>query len=282
MRKKFLVSAVLALLLMLLCSTAWAAYCTACGVSISDSAHLCPRCGARQMPDSAAVAITRIHNTGDGTVTVSWSGGAGPYTLSCVQKRNSDIAADLADSAGMGFQPASPGTFSGHSGTADWLVPGLDYWIAVCDAKGRLVYQAWIPGQAPVFPDFPVSMTLQLQSGSGADRRTCSVFSAGAIAADPVTACSADVLLTFPEVTDAREIAVKVCITAPNGIALTDTVTDMHIAAGSHALRFACYDLSRYFSRLLAHYGCVPAGEYTFAVYFGGMYAGSQTFCVAE
>ena len=282
MRTKRLAPVALVLLLILLAGSAQAAYCTACGVSISDSAHLCPRCGARQMPSSAAVAITHIHNSGDGTVTVNWSGGAGPYTLLCVQKLSGDISVDLASSACMGFQAASPCTFSGYSGTADWLVPGQDYWIAVRDAKDRLVYRAWIPGEAPAFSDFPISVTLRLQSCSGAEPRACSSFSAKDIAADPAIAYSADVLLTFPELTCGREFTAKVCITAPTGAALTDTVTVLTLPAGSSSLRLADDDLSQYFSRLMAHYGCIPAGEYTWAIYFGGMFAGSQTFCITD
>lgn len=263
MRKKFIVFVTLVLLLMLSAGSAWAAYCTACGVSISDSAHLCPRCGARQMPSTAALAITHIRSNGDGTVTVHWSGGAGPCTISCVQKMSSDIAADLADSACLGYQPASSGVFDGHSGTADLLVPGQEYWIVVHDAKGRLAYRAWNPGRAPVFPDFPISVTLQLHSSPGAGY-------------------SADVLLTYPALTHERTFTARVCITAPTGAVLTDTVTDLRLPAGSDSLYLAACDLSSYFSRLQECCGSIPVGEYTWSLYFGGMYAGSQTFRVTD
>lgn len=282
MHRKFLLSAALALLLILAVSSAWAAYCTACGVSISDSAHLCPRCGARQMPSSSAVAITHIHNNNDGTVTVSWSGGAGPYTILCAQKRSSDVSVDLADDACLGFQPAASCLFDDHSGTADRLVPGQDYWIAVRDAKGRLAYRAWIPGNATAFPSFPVCVTLQLQSRTSTLFRAHSSFSAGDITANPAAAYSIDVLLTYPTLTHARTLTVKVCITAPNGAALTDTVTDLHLPAGSGSHRIAACDLSLYFSLLLERCGCIPVGEYTCSIYLDGMYAGSDTFCITD
>lgn len=282
MRRKFLVSATLALLLLLATASAWAAYCTACGLSISDSAHLCPRCGARQMPSSSAVAITRIRSGSDGTVTVNWSGGVGPYTILCAQKRSSEVSVDLADDACMGFQPAASCLFDGHSGTADRLVPGQDYWIAVRDAKGRLAYRAWIPGSAPAFPDFPVRLSLQLQSRTGTLCQAHSFFSAGDITANPAAAYSADVLLTYPALTCEQSFTAKVCITAPNGAALTDTVTDLHLPAGSDSHRIATCDLSRYFSLLLEHYGCIPVGEYTLSIYFDGMYAGSDAFRITD
>lgn len=262
MRKKIIAS-VLVLLLMLSAGSAWAAYCTACGVSISDSAHLCPRCGARQMPSTAALAITHIHTNGDGTITVHWSGGAGPCTISCVQKKSSDIAADLADSANLGYQPASAGSFDGHSGTADLLVPGQEYWIVVHDAKGRLSYWAWNPGRAPVFPDFPVSVALQLQGNPGAGY-------------------SADVLLTYPVLTHERTLTARVCITAPTGAVLTAAVKDLRLPTGSDSLCLAACDLSSCFSRLLECYGSIPVGEYTLSLYFGGMYVCSQTFRVTD
>ena len=260
MHRKLIASAVLALLLMMIAVPACAAYCTACGVSISDSAHLCPRCGARQMPPSSALAITRVWSHGDGSVTVSWSGGTAPYTIDCVQMLGSSIAADLASDASTGMQAASTAAYDGHSGTADRLVPGQDYWIVVRDAKGKLAYQAWIPGKAPAFADFPVDVGLQFQGLTG----------------------GADVRLTYPALPGERSFTALSCITAPNGAVMTVHVAQILLPGGSAAFPLGHHDLTAYFAFLGERAGSVPAGEYTWSVYLNGMHAGSQGFRVAD
>lgn len=260
MHRKLIASAVLALLLMMIALPACAAYCTACGVSISDSAHLCPRCGARQMPSSSALTITRLWSNGDGSITVSWSGGTAPYTIDCVQMLGSSIASDLADGASLGMQAASTAVYDGRTGTADRLVPGQDYWIVVRDAKGKLDYQAWIPGKAPAFADFPVDVALQFRGFPG----------------------GADVHLIYPILPDERGFTVLCCITAPNGAVMTLHVEKICLPAGSTSFCLGLQDMTAYSDLLEERFGHVPTGVYTWSVYLDGMYAGGQDFSVTD
>lgn len=274
MHRKLIVSSVLALLLVLIAGSACAAYCTACGVSISDSAHLCPRCGARQMPSSSALTITRVWSNGDGTVSVSWSGGVGPYEILSVPLLSNSIHRDLESPACPGLQPASACIFDDHSGLADRLVPGQDAWIIVRDAKGRLDYHAHIPGEATPFPDFPVNVTLQLRvpRGDGHAQHT----------ADPDSRYGADVLLTYPTLVSGREFKALVSITAPNGTVMTDLVTEVFLPGDSSSFHFGFHDMTAYFSLLEERFSGVPSGMYTWSLYFDGMYVSSQTFRITN
>ena len=282
MRKKSIVSAALALLLVLIAGSACAAYCTACGVSISDSAHLCPRCGARQMPSTSALTITRVWSNGDGTVTVRWSGGTLPCRIECVPMLSNSISDDLAAVSGMGLQPASTALFDGYAGTADRLVPGMNYWIIVRDAKGRLDYHPHIPGAASSFTDFPVDVALQLRSRRSGACEEHAAFSAGRIAADSDVLFSADVLLTYPALVSGRDFTMLLCITAPNGAVMTVHGADICLPGGSAAFHLAFCDMTAYFRQLAARFGSIPAGEYTCSLYFDGMFVSSQSFRVTN
>ncbi len=282
MRKKIIVSATLALLLVLIAGSACAAYCTACGVSISDSAHLCPRCGARQMPSSSALTITRVFSNGDGTVTVNWSGGVGPFEILSVPLLSSSIHRDLENPACPGLQPAAACTFDGHSGLADRLVPGQEAWIIVRDAKGRLDYHAHTSGEAAPFTDFPVDVTLQLRGLCGDDRTEYAAFPASGITAAPDDRYGADVLLTYPALVSGRDFKALVCITAPNGAVMTYLVTDVLLPGDSSSFPFGFHDMTAYFSLLEERFSGVPSGMYTWSLYFDGMYVSSQTFRITN
>ena len=282
MRKKCLASAALALLCILLAGSACAVYCYVCGVSISDSAHICPRCGARQMPSSSALTISGVRPGSGGTAIVSWNGGTGPYTIWCVQKLTNDVHTDLTGSGCMGLRAASPHTFDGYSGSAEWLVPGQDYWIFVYDAKGRPDYEAYIPGRAPDFSDFPIRITLQpIIRHSHADTE-CTTFSASDFSADAGSAFGAQVCFAYEPLPCEGMYTAAVCITAPDGAVLMDQAAEMLFPAGSISTCFPFYDLTPYFRLVHEHYGAVPTGDYTLSVYLDGMYAGSQTFCVTN
>lgn len=126
MRKKLLVSLCLTLLLVLTMNVAFAANCSSCGKSILSSANYCPYCGASQS-SSSSLSVTRVTNNGNGTVTVTWRGGSGPYEVWYAQKLSNDAYADALNNRSFGLRPGSDRSFYGTSATISQLVPGQDY-----------------------------------------------------------------------------------------------------------------------------------------------------------
>ena len=231
----------------------------------------------------SGITILSITENADGTATIAWSDkySGGPYEVNYVQKLSDDYMADRTaeNNTGMWYDATA---VQGSSYTLEFLVPGQAYWLAVHNADGQGVYEAYVPAKASTFPEFTVKMTNQPKLQTNGQEVNVSQFSAAEIALN-TTGHGLYLKVEHPQLARARDYRSVVAITAPNGAVLAVSVNDFHMDSGSAGyVYWSFFDLSWYFSQMLYCFDAVPVGTYQVDLYFDGDYAASTTFQVGN
>lgn len=260
--------------------------CSSCGVAIpSTSYNFCLNCGApvngSSKTPASAIAVNKISLNDDGTLNVTWSdsGKKSPYTLSVVQKRSNSYADDLAN--GLGATVCEE-NISTTSGTAQLVVPGVDYWVVVTDKDGNSSYKAYEAGYAPRFYEFNVDISMTLKYRRNNAYKEVSAFSASDFSRyHSTTTYGAYVLMDYPQLAYARHYTAIIAIETPKGDVIVDTFGDMDLDRGHWRYYWNFYELDEVLNILHDTYGNVPTGNYTFSLYLDGRFVTSTQFRVS-
>ena len=251
----------------------------ASGGSISDLLNgATPSLPTPTPAPSSAMTITSINRTEDGALSVTWSdsGNNGPYAIYALQKRSNSFNNDAAHP--VGAQLCQDGIYT-TTGLANRIVPGVDYWIIVVDAKGNQVYREYDGGTAPRFNEFTVEASIRPKY-----RRDNAFEEVYAFSADDIrryrssTSYGARIDLEYPQLARERQYCMLIAITNPNGDIVVDVVSEDILYRGHYSYYWNFYTFDEYFDVMSDAYGTVPTGTYTWSLYYDGRFVTSDTF----
>ncbi len=278
MRIKGFVALLCALLLALPC-IALAESCALCGAECGTESYLCTACLLELLEEedlSGELAVDAPAVNPDGTVTVSWTDGAGngPYT----------VRYELLESAPVPFGWTAASDVGGTSFTLTQLAPGVSYVITVVNAQGdeaKCVYYAPVPGtDTQIGARIRFKTMRRLEAARRTVRRD---FSAGEIMTESDYEYGLYLRLTYSTLIRTRNYAFCITVEAPNGF--TDVIFsgNLELLHGKSAVPvWGFIPVDNYFACLKDYYGGIPTGEYKVTMHFNGNRVYTETFDMAE
>ena len=228
----------------------------------------------------ALADVTRVRDTGDGSVEVRWDDN-NPDALVLVPKVSNSFDKDLETYGSISFNPTSYGSM-----TLYYMAPGQSYWVAMRDSKGNLTNAyAYNPGRAAKFSEFrtqPSISNWQLKEkrGSGKPTNLASLLAKELEKPSDNVSFGVGFQYHYPQLAKERRYFGQIVITDPDDIKYVDYAFEEVLPAGRTYAYVDFYTLDEYFDHLTNSRGYVPVGEYTFALYWDGMLVCSVTFRV--
>lgn len=268
----------LAAIFCLMATPAFAATCTLCGNETGSDDYLCTDCLLsllNQKKEVVPLEITGAVQNADGTVTLSWTDGAGnaPYT----------VYYKLLETAPVPFGWTAAEGLNEASFTLERLVPGVSYVFTVMDAQGQLAettYFAPVPGTDS---EIGAKIRLKPMNRIGRSTKRQESFSAGEIAEENETLHGLYLRLTYSALAKTRNYAFQIAVEAPNGFSdvIFSGKLELHHGVSSIPV-WGFIPVDDYFTLLQDYYDGVPTGEYDVTLYFNGNKVWSAPFSVSE
>ena len=270
--------------------------CPACGYDFGDAMpKFCTECGTRLTPAEAAAApttepaeepehvtFTGMQDHGDGTVTLSWTGGKPPYSIHYLVKRSDDYFADRADANTLGQWTVETG-WEETSYRYLRLVPGQAYWLVVTDSTNKGRYQVCTLSTTAPLEGYSTSLDvtpLEQKDGSTSALACLPVDTAG-LEDDVIH--GAKIHLNYSNPGEDRKMVLKLVYTLPNGVSKTDWMNEVTLSNGSnHWMGWDFYDLENPLEKLRDYFGELPEGDTTISVYLDGRLAASAVLPIGR
>ena len=226
--------------------------------------------------DDRAV-ISDIVANGDGTITVSWTGGVAPYKVQYTIKRSDDFSADhtAAREAGAYWNGASD--VQDTSATLNRLIPGETYWIAVLDANDK--GQRWeYTCESGAFTDFPVTLEILPRQRVGEEATDLSCIPVDTAGAEDDVQHGFFLKLNHDNPGADQELFMQLALTFPDGFKYLYGTGNIGFASGEGRWRkWDFYSIDAIFTHLRGYQDVLPSGDLVVDIYLNGRLACSGT-----
>lgn len=264
-------------------------YCPYCGTFLNNDYLFCPQCGkavseatvpaATQAPSVAKdLRIYSAAAQSNGNVVIRWedANNASPYNVYMTYAVSDDplcTAQKEQLTLPCGSTPACNYTLEG-------IIPGNPYWITVEDRNGHTAYYKYESEQNR-FSEFGVSLEILLKVKEGAKTTKPVAFSAAQIA-EGTRDFGSYVKFIHSRLKTARHYYALIAITDPNGVPLPAMAGDIELPSGDSYSYINFFNMNDYFANVKKQYGYIPTGDYTWSVYFDGLFVNSFSFHVSN
>ena len=282
---KKLTALILVLALTLGCVSALAEtwYCTECGQA--NSGNFCGNCGAKKpaksgggSSNSGGLTITDVSMDSEGSIKISWNGGSAPYNVMYQAYVNSNYN----QGADTILWNGARNTYNKSVTLKYDMVPGEHYWVIVTDSQNHEAWydynpriQAFTAVSGMSFGFFSLRQKVRNKS------QTVTYFSANEIKNGYLdNIYGATIKISLNRQRD-YTFFTRFAVIFPNGepyLFVADYV-DYLKRYGSWAA-WESFDFKNVWSTLMSEKGEIPAGTYTFKIFFDNTILGQQTFTV--
>ncbi len=310
---KRITALVLAMLLVLSMSTAFAWTCPNCGADMETKfcsecgtkkpENICPGCGTNHgekvlnfctecgtkmgaatpavTPEPAAEepAISHVFENGDGTISITWEAdGQTTYTIECIQRQSDDPWADR--SANNGFY-TSQGKDNIGFYTISRLIPGGRYWIGLFDEEGRGDFMPFDPVEQPgAFSEFSINVSGQPMIETDGVQAEAAPLTVNDISNGEKVGFY--LAMAYDNPGEMKEYITQIVIKASNGAKWVTAGQVKFNAKTAATTGWKFVNLTDYFARMQNCFGTVLMGNYSVAVYVNGALAGEVPFRVEQ
>lgn len=231
---------------------------------------------APTVQDERAV-INDIVANGDGSVTVSWTGGTAPYKVQYTLKRTDDFLADRDAARADGAYWNAASDVHENSVVIKRLVPGETYWIAVLDANDK--GQRWeYTSETSAFTAFPVTMDLSPRVRTGDTPAGISYIPVETAGLDNNIEYGLFLQLNHSNPGADREMLMQLVLTFPDGFKYVYGTGNINFASGNDRWRkWEFYSINEMFTHLREYQDAFQPGDLLVDIYLNGQLACSGT-----
>lgn len=262
--------------------------CASCGTNHGETVlNYCTECGARMAPEPVVTpepapegpAISQVTENGNGTVTVMWNAdGVSKYTVEYIQRKSDDPQADR--DARNGFYTRQNWYSTGECSITR-LIPGERYWIGVFDEQGRGEYVAYDPAVQPgAFSEFAISVNGRLMIEKDGVQTEAGPVTAKDIANGEKVGLY--LAMEYNNPGEAKEYVTQIVLKASNGDRWVLASQSKFGAKTASVTGWKFVNLADYFARMQSCFGLVLMGNYKAEVYVNGALAGEVPFRVEQ
>ena len=282
---KRLIPFLLAVIMLFVTGTALADdwYCPECGAK--NSGNFCPNDGTKR-PDSTGgggysasdLSIDNVKLENDGSVTVSWSGGTGPYKVMYEYYVNGDHNAN----ADVILWTASENINDTRKNYETDFVPGEHYWIIVTDSQN---HEAWYDYSESIGAfircECPFVFTLRTTRNNRSSK--VDYFSARDIQNEfSYHLFGANIKIT-PKTRQDMSMVFRMAIKIPSGEPLLihkENATIGPNPSGRYYWLWENFNFSYLWNTLMKTKGGIPSGTYSFKLFVDNEYLFTKDFTV--
>ncbi len=227
-------------------------------------------------------ALDNIVSNGDGTVTVSWTGGTAPYKVLYTRKVTDDFDADRIAAREAGDYWIGATGVEGNSQVLSRLIPGVPYWIVVMDANDRGQRRAFV-WETEAFTDFPVTLEVKPREKTGETPVDLDFLPADTTGLDDDTIHGLYMLLSHDNPGEARDLYTQIVLSYANGFEFVYVTGSLNYASGEDCWRkWEFYDMEDIMGHVREYHGSIPVGDMTVSVYLNGKLAASAAVPVGQ
>lgn len=225
-------------------------------------------------PTVAPVLFAALNTNDNGTLTASWTGGVGPYTLCYMNVRSADFHADRVVARKYGTYWTAESEWTEQSYTFRHLVPGEAYWIVVTDANGNGRYRKYTPAPAKADDDFNSYLEVIPRAKKGEKHTDLGCISSDVAGLVDDTEHGAQIYLNYTNPGAPVEKHFQLAFVLPNGEMRVDYSGFVTLESGeSRWLGWQFYSLEDHLQMLRVS-NAIPKGDVSVRVYLDGKLAG--------
>lgn len=233
-----------------------------------------------QAPADDRAYIDVITDNGDGTATITWYGGAAPYTVQYLRKMTDDFNADRSAAREAGDYWNAASNVEGSSLVLDRLIPGVEYWIVVLDANSKGQRREFT-GSTGDFTDFPVTLELNPREKIGETPADIACIPADAAGAEDDVSHGMFLKINHSNPGEAVDLRLQIVTSFTNGFDYVYGTSVVNFAAGEDRWRkWEFYTMEDLMAHLKKYNGSIPEGDVTVRIYLDGKLAATGTLPV--
>ena len=255
-------------------------YASGAAFVVQDVAWSAPLSTATAAPTAAPAAqddravISDIVANGDGTVTVSWTGGAAPYKVQYTLKRSDDFSADRTAAQQDGSYWNGATDVQGYSATLNRLIPGETYWIAVLDANEKGQRWEFTPPMA-MFEDFSTALVVEPRQRVGETITDIAAIPADMAGVADDTEHGLYLQLSYANPGAAREIPAQFAVIMPDGFKYVYGTGYLSFEGNKTdgLSQWQFYSIDQLFAHMRGYTGDLTEGQMIFQIFLNGQLA---------
>ena len=221
--------------------------------------------------------ISDIVANGDGSVTVSWTGGIAPYKVQYTLKRSDDFLADREAAYADGAYWNGAENAQDTSVILKRLIPGETYWIVVLDANDKGQRREYT-SETSAFTTFPVTMELTPRQRIGDSISNISLLPIDTAGLDDSVEHGLFLQLNHNNPGEECELLMQLALTFPDGFKYVYGANNISFASGDGCWRkWEFYSIDAMFAYLRKYQAELQTGDLRVDVYLNGQLACSGT-----